>query len=286
MVTVALSPRHRRWRRLVASLTLDPDALELPLDAPPKGDFLICGSPRTGTALVAAMLHQPPAIATVMEPWDALRLPPAELFASLRIEIATGVLTRGRLDLAALDANGKVVWCRDSEKPYPIRLDPTYVLGVKLPAFWRYLDLLPTTKFVVCLRHPVEVVASYRATGGRLAQGFDYEAAFNHAMNTELAARTDDLALRRVLLHEYIMQRIIPHLGRPNVLPVRYERWFTEPEAVVGELSRFLAAPISSSRVRITAPPPISIDPQDVELIREHCTSVSGLGYDLSSWLR
>jgi len=185
------SSRYRAWRRLLAGLTLDPDALPDPLAGPGPRDFVVCGAPRTGTALLTAMLFQPPDIVTVMEPWDALRLPPAELFRSLRDEIdSTGVLTRGRLDVAALRAEGAVRWCHDGELPEPVSTSPGYLLGVKMPALWRYLDRLPNTKFLVCLRDPVEVVHSFCATGGRLAQGLDYDVPFNRAMNEDLLAAT------------------------------------------------------------------------------------------------
>jgi hypothetical protein len=95
-----LSPRHRRWRRLLASLALDPDRLAPPIAAPAAGDFIVCGAPRTGTTLLAAMLYQPPAVVTAMEPWDGLRLAPAELFASIRREIDdTGRLSGSKLDV-------------------------------------------------------------------------------------------------------------------------------------------------------------------------------------------
>src|SRR5919109_1001972 len=81
------SPRHWRWRRLLRSLDLTTETLERPVASPGPRDFVICGSPRTGTSLAAAALHQPPASLTVMEPWDGMRLPIAPLFASLRDEI-------------------------------------------------------------------------------------------------------------------------------------------------------------------------------------------------------
>src|SRR5689334_4323640 len=97
-----VSPRHRRWRSILRSCDLAVEHLPDPLPAPGPDDLFICGSPRSGTALVTAQLHQPPHAVGVMEPWDALHHPPRELFASLRAELAGGVLRRGRLDLATL----------------------------------------------------------------------------------------------------------------------------------------------------------------------------------------
>jgi hypothetical protein len=108
-----LSPAHRRWRRFQGGLALDPDTLARPVSPPSRGDFILCGSPRSGTTLAAAMLFRPPRVVTVMEPWDGLRSPPAELFASLRAEIAqTGRLCRGKLDVEALAAEDAVRWWR------------------------------------------------------------------------------------------------------------------------------------------------------------------------------
>lgn len=275
-----LSPRYRRWRRLLDSLTLDPDRLPHPLPAPGARDFIICGCPRSGTALLTAALFQPPDVVTVMEPWDGMRLPPAELFASLRSEIATGRLGRGRLDLPALEREGAVRWCRDGEIPQPVEARADHLLGVKWPAFWRYLDLLPDTRFVVCVRHPAAVVASFAHTGGRLGGGLDYDTPFNHVMNDALRAATADVAVRRVLLYDYINSRLLPHLTRPNVLTVRFERWFTEPEAVVAEVGHFLDTGLRPGRVRIDpaqhhAPP----DDETLALLRRHCRTAEALGY-------
>lgn len=274
------SSRYRAWRRLLAGLTLDPDALPDPLAGPGPRDFVVCGAPRTGTALLTAMLFQPPDIVTVMEPWDALRLPPAELFRSLRDEIdSTGVLTRGRLDVAALRAEGAVRWCHDGELPEPVSTSPGYLLGVKMPALWRYLDRLPNTKFLVCLRDPVEVVHSFCATGGRLAQGLDYDVPFNRAMNEDLLAATHDDGVRRALLYEYVNSRVLPHLQRDNVLPVRYERWFTDPDGQLADIAGFLGV-VLPRRPAVLRPPTGRPSRAEAELARRYCGVASALGYD------
>ena len=274
-------PRHRAWARLLSGLDLDPDLLERPVDPPGEQDFVICGSPRSGTALLVAMLFQPPSVVTVMEPWDALRLPPRELFESLRTEIAsTGRLTRGRLDLAALESTGDVVWCRDGELPHPVVTAPDFLLGIKLPAFWRYLDLLPDTRFLVCLRHPAEVVDSYARTGGRLRLGLDYDVPFNRAMNTHLEAVTPDLAERRVRMYDYIHERVLPHLDRPNVLAVRYERWFEDPDGQLRDIEAFLGLGLSRSHVALRRPGSGGhVDAATRDLLSQFCPTAAALGY-------
>lgn len=282
-VLAPLSPRHRRWVGFLHSLPLDPDRLEPPVTAPGPDDFIICGSPRTGTTLLCAALFQPPSIVTVMEPWDGMRLPPADLFASLREEIAsTGTLARGRLDVDVLEREGRARWCRDGDRPVEVGRSGDPLLGVKWPAYWRYLPMLPDTKFLVCLRHPVGTIGSYRRAGGRVGQGLQYDTAFNRTLNTTLRAATRDVALRRILLFDHVHERILPYLGGPNVLAVHYERWFQDPAGLLADIGAFLGRDVSHPPVRITRPLGRSaLDPEELAQIRKRCRTAEALGYRL-----
>jgi hypothetical protein len=276
------SPSYRRWRRLLRSLALDPDQLKRPVrDASPR-DFIICGVPRSGTSLLTAVLYQPPEVMTVMEPWDGMRLAPADLFTSIRDEIArTGWLRRGRLDVAALNSKGEVRWGRDGEFPHAVAASRDYLLGIKWPAFYRYLALLPRTKFLVCLRHPVEVINSYSRQGGRLRHGLEYDIAFNKKMNGHLRSATDQDSVRRILLYDYVNLQLAPYIRRPNVFVVRYERWFEDKDRLLQELGRFLGTDLRPGAAVIRRPRPVDIPASDLELIQRHCTSAAVLGYEL-----
>lgn len=278
-----LSPRQRRWRRFLQELPIDPDKLPRPLDTPGEKDFIICGSPRTGTTLASAMLYQPPRVVTVMEPWDGMRLSPAALFTSLRQEIdQTGRLRRGKLDVTALMTEGSVRWCHEGDQAFETAVEQGYRLGVKWPAFWRYLDLLPSMKFVLCLRDPIETIASYKHAGGRLAQGLNYDTAFNRAMNTYLESATRDPVLRRILLFDYVHERLLPYLTCSNVFVLRYERWFTEIEALMHDLSTFLGVGLGPSRAILRRRPAgPALEPSEVELIRARCATADAIGYPL-----
>lgn len=280
-----VSARYRRWRALLRSCDLDPDALPDPLPPPGPRDFVICGSARTGTTLLAAQLFQPPRIVTVMEPWDGLRLPPAALFASLREEIAGGVLRRGRLDVQALRDCGDVRWVAEGSQPVPLSGNADALLGVKWPGFWRYLGRLPATRFLVCLRHPASVVASYRKIGGRVADGLEYDVAFHRNMNQQLLAATDDPARRRVLLFDHVAEHVLAHADDDNVLVVRYERWFDEPEALMEEVAAFLGVEGSlwPGPARVSRGTPAPPADEDVEAVARYCRTAERLGYDLSA---
>lgn len=270
-----------RWRRILAASRLDLRRLQQPVEEPGSGDFILAGCPRTGTSLLTALLHQPPNIVTVMEPWDGLRMPPAELFSSLRDEIlGTGELTRGRLDLDAL-REGMVEWQQDGERAYRIEVGEGFELGVKWPTFWQYLELLPTTRFLITVRDPVEVISSFRRVGGRLEQGLDYDVVFNEPMNRELTAASDDVAVRRALLYQYINSRLLPHLGKDNVFVVRYERWFSDPDRLRQEISRFLEVPIAESKVAIREDRRRQEADDVIDLVRRYVPVSGDLGYDV-----
>ncbi len=279
-----LHPRGRRWLKFLRSLTLDPDTLPRPVAPPGPRDFIICGAPRTGTTLLSAMLFQPPQVITVMEPWSGMRLPPAQLFATIRDSLEqTGTLRYGKLDVDELLEKGRVRWVKEGESTPAVPLDEGYLLGVKWPAFWRYLDLLPRTKFVVCLRHPYDVISSFKKQGGRLVQGLNYDIAFNRRMNQELTAATRSAALRRVLLYDYVNSRMLPCLGRENVFTVRYERWFQDPEVLLAEIGGFLGVELGKGPAAIRPPQnEVGLAPEEITLVREHCRTAAALGYSLA----
>lgn len=269
-----------RWRRILATSRLDPRRMTTPLNEPGDRDFMIAGCPRTGSSLMAAVLFQPPQLVTVMEPWDGLRLMPHDLFSSLRSEIQSGTLKRGRLDLDAR-ARGEVRWHRDGEVRYPVAVDSDFRLGVKWPAFWQYLPMLPATKFVVTVRHPAEVVTSFGQQAGTLARGLDYDVPFNRQMNNDLLEATSDDLTRRVLLYEYVNSRLLPHLDRDNVYVARYERWFQDPQVLMSEIAHFLGLPNLVLDIEIRPAKPRLPSDELRRLIAEKAPSASALGYDL-----
>lgn len=278
----SLSPASRRWRRFLRALPLDPDALAQPILEPGERDFIICGAPRTGTTLLSAMLVQPPSVITVMEPWDGMRLPPAALFASLRDSVASnGLSVTSKLDTSSLLRSGQVRWADADRTDLRLTLHPGYALGVKWPVFWRYLPYLPTTKFVVTLRNPFDVISSFRRQRGRLRLGLDYDTAFNRRMNAELRRTTRSPALRRIHFFDYIHERLLPFLPRPNVLVVRYERWFSEPQRLRDDLGRFLQVEVREGPARLKRPAHRDLSDREQALIRAHCTTGPRLGYDL-----
>jgi hypothetical protein len=274
------TPSSRRWQRFLRSLPLDPDAFSMPLAEPGERDFIVCGAPRTGTTLLSAMLVQPPYVHTVSEPWDGMRLPPAALFASLRSVIEReGRLSAGKLDTSALASTGEVRWTAEGSATTSLGTDHGILLGIKWPVFWRYLPMLTRTRFIVTLRNPFAVIASFRRQGGRLRMGLDYDTAFNRRMNDHLKRSTPVLARRRVMLFDYIHERLLPYLARPNVLVVRYERWFSDPEVLLSEIATFLEARLGAAPARLRVPEQCDSPPEERGLILRECRTAAALGY-------
>jgi hypothetical protein len=124
------------------------------------------------------------------------------------------------------------------------------------------------------------VIASFKAAGGRVAQGLQYDTRFNRDLNRELLEATDDPALRRVLLFEYVHRRLLPHLTRPEVLVVRYERWFEDRDALLGDISRFVGCNITAGHVELERPQTIDVlSARDRDLISRHCGTAVEVGY-------
>lgn len=277
-------PSWRARRAYLRGLTLDLGPLGSPLPAPGPDDVVLCGVPRSGTTLLTAALHQPPRAVALVEPWLGLVLPPAELFAEVRRRLRHDGAIGGRLDLDRLRAEGSTDWVEDRARPVEPRPDADSVLvGIKWPTYWQLLPHLPDTRFVVCVRHPHKVVASMVGARGDLRDGLDHEIPFNAGVNAELRRATRWRAERRALLYERIVAGILPHLERPNVFLVRYERWSTDAPRLLAELSDFLGVDLTEPLVRLDRGPgrPPRLTRRDRAAVAALCPSARALGYEV-----
>lgn len=233
-------PDARRFRRFRSSFTLEPGRIPRPLEEIGERDVIICGCPRTGTSLLAGLLFHPPAIVSVVEPWEGLRQPPSGAFRAIRADIeASGRLDHGTMDLPLLVESGRVRRVEEGTGGIAVDVQPDFTLAIKWPTWFQLLPLLERSRFIVCTRDPYDTIASFVAIGGSLRRGLDYDVAFNREVNAQLAS-IRDLAERRVAMYDMINEVVLQHLGRSNVLEVRYERWFSEPTAQWSEIGRFL----------------------------------------------
>lgn len=244
----------------------------------------MCGMPRSGTTLVCAALHQPPVSVTSMEPWDGLVLPPADLFRRIRSGLRTDGTIPGRLDLDALARDRTARWGDDLPRKVVPEVDPNAVhIGVKWPSYWQLIDRLPTTKFLVCVRRPDEVISSFVGARGALRDGLDYDVPFHADLNQQLRSATRSRAERRAHLYRLVAESVLKYERAPNVLVVRYERWFDDADALLSEIGRFLGFALGSPPVVIgsrRADPNLRLTRRDRIAIDRICGDVaSELGY-------
>lgn len=214
----------------------------------------------------------------VMEPWDGLRHPLPDLYESLRQEVLQGKLSRGRLRLDLVEQSGRVVWQRDGEREFAVRANNETLIGLKWPTYWQLLGQLQDTRVLVCVRDPAEVVTSFAKQPGRLSRGLDYDVAFNRQLNKRLLKRYATDADRRVGLYDEVYSRVLQHADDESVFCVRYERWFEEPEALLGEIGEFLLADLSHPMVRIEAPESRPSH-HEASAIRRSSSTAAALGY-------
>jgi hypothetical protein len=244
-------------------------------------DFMIVGSPRTGTSLLAAALFQPPHVVTVVEPWLGMAVPPAEMFRSIRERVERGVLDLGTLDFAEL-RRGAVTRCPEGTSSTSVELAPTGLIGVKWPSFYQYLDALPATRFLICLRHPYEVLASMAKNTGALREGQDYDLPFNRAANALVRSRAQGDFARRVEMFDMIHERLGAHFDRPNVCVVRYEQWWEDRRGLFERVGRFLGVSLREDVVRVSERRDDSgLSKEERAYVRARSRTAHRLGYEL-----
>ena len=83
-----------------------------------------------------------------------------------------------------------------------------------------------------------------------------------------------------MLLFEYVHKRLMPHLTNPQVLVVRYERWFDDRDALLGDISGFLGCDVTARHVELKRSATVGVlSPRDRDLIARHCSTAAELGY-------
>ncbi|MEZ4322080.1 MAG: hypothetical protein R3F61_31700 [Myxococcota bacterium] len=120
-------------------------------------------------------------------------------------------------------------------------------------------------------------------SGSRVQEGFDYDTAFNREQNHIVGERAATSALRRIELFDYVHERLLPHLDRPNVFVLRYERWFDDRDRLLAELGGFLGTDLSDCPVRVEKRDGRRVmDNDDREFVLRHSRMAHLLGYSLT----
>ncbi|MBT0585055.1 sulfotransferase family protein [Alteromonas oceanisediminis] len=226
-------------------------------------DFLITGLPRSGTSLLCNLLHKAPDVVVVNEPTEVFSalekdptcLPLDRLYRSLRTDIVIGNGIKNKVS-----ASGNVIEdtrINDGRRHYQPHFQSTdFRLGTKNPLAYlsrlRVLcDALPEMPIIVMVRHPLDVIASWKAS-------------FSHLNNVDFniipfADETDPLLdpvqirllhairhepylpVKRVLYFNYLAEMI--RRDKERVLVVRYEDLVGRPKSTMLSVTQHIGIP-------------------------------------------
>jgi len=264
-------------------------------------DFLVSGIPRSGTSLVCHLLHRVQNCVVINEPHEVyrpLRLDHtpwrvAVLYRQLRAQILRGEPVVNKVDSSGVIQDTLKDDQRREYRPQVDRSD--YLLGTKntLAYCLRHEAIrrvMPAAKWVFCIRHPFDTIASWKTSFAHLAE-VDLErfpACFpgDTWMTTRQLAWTialdevDDPVTRRAMLWRFLAETVA-QLG--NDFPViKYERLIQQPATVLTETLDYLGVhpPIPALDVLRPRKRADELDRDECAIIREICgESARRLGY-------
>jgi hypothetical protein len=171
-------------------------------------------------------------------------------------------------------------------------------LGLKNPEiFLEHLDifLAQGLRCVVSVRHPVPVINSWvwHPRGGVMALpegerdralAGDGRKVFGAGRSLVFSSAERSVEERRIALYNHLTSKILDHQGDPNLMIIRHEDWFREPEALLCEVESFIGMEPSGELVLepVQSQLRIGLSAREVELISERCVRAGELGYPMS----
>lgn len=259
----------------------------------PTRDYLITGIPRSGTSLLSRLLDDQPDSVVINEPNDAImgvQVDPYHHFllkfhARLRRDIASGrpirnKLTDGRVTEDTFGANRSQIY-------HPTPVTAAFLLGTKDTL--QYLSRLDSFRgrlrgfgVLVCIRHPLATIASWKRTFQHLIDADVRTLVQNRVLST--SSRDDanslegmkhvaDVRVRRALLWRYLAQIITRN--RNWITVIRYEDLTANPRETIQAILTVLDPSRERQRVVLEAhinPPQPVIDDAEARIIADICT--------------
>lgn len=216
-------------------------------------DFLITGFPRSGTSLLCNILNKTSEVIVINEPQevfaalkdDAQALGIGLLYRKLRTHIATGKGVQNKVD-----ENGDVIEdtrFNDVRRHYlPDVHSPTFKLATKNPlAYLTRLRLLcdayPLMPKIVMIRHPLDLISSWKASFEHLNQvdlsvipfASEDDPLLDGTQRNMLSVLRSEtyLPVKRALYFNYLAEMI--SRDKEQVHVVRYEDLTSNPEQVL-----------------------------------------------------
>ncbi len=299
-------PRKGRLANIVSRLRKERPSARLHEGEQRRGDLVITGLPRSGTSLLCRLLHGLPDCVVINEPL-AIFGPLANChnpwwiatyYQALRRDILHGVPVENKLDQGEVTQDTFPVDERTLYSPEVSR--PDFVLGTKnnlayLPRLKLFKTVMPHAPLVVCVRHPLDSIASWKTTFPHL-QAVDlsgFPAHYTHdpflsdkeRTRLQAIADTGSPSVRRALLWWHLTETI--KAQEKDLILVKYEDLVDHPAREVSRIMRwFPHSEDALPRLKSTGPRPPSkpevLDDEDHAAIHDLCReNAAHFGYML-----
>ncbi len=269
-----------------------------------KPEVIITGIPRSGTSYLCRLLHTLQDCVVINEPtqiFDPLTndLYPwrvATFYQELRRDILDGQPIENKQLNGQLIEDTAII---DTQTHYrPLVSRPDFLLGTKntlayMARLPQLKPVLPYAPIIACVRHPVDTIASWKATFPHLREAKVGEFPVGHVNDPFLAgwqrhrlaeiAATPEEALKRALLWRYLAECLLNNAHQ--LIIVRYEELVQQPVTVLQTILRQIPnAPPLRYNEKITASTVRHkrevLDANDLQAIFDICgQSAVELGY-------
>ncbi len=259
-----------------------------------QDDFLITGLPRSGTSLLCNLLHKAPNMVVVNEPQEVFDTLKADsqalglglLYRKLRtnIELGKGIYNKVNEDGDVIEDTR----FNDTRRHYqPKVLDTRFKLATKNPLAYlsrlRMLcDAYPDMPKVVMIRHPLDVICSWKASFEHL-KSIDLAVipfagehdpmldGVQHRLLNSVRKQTY-LPVRRALYFNYLAEMIAR--DKERICVIRYEDLLANPTKVMNTVATYVGMMPLQSQVLESIRPSSSqkiFDIEDVKAIEMLC---------------
>ncbi len=268
-------------------------------------DLFITGIARSGTSYLCSLLNKVHDNVVVNEPTEifeplssaALPWGVATFYRDLRRDILDGTPIQNKLHNGEFIEDTAVI---DKFACYSPEVNrPDFLLATKntlsylarLPQIRR---VMPHAKIVVCVRHPLDTIASWTASFAHLASADVNSFPVGHPHDPHLPqtarqrlediAQTQNLALRRALLWRHLAELILDNLDR--VLLIRYEDLVADPRHCLAQILQASDLKLKLNAGAVLKPSTArnkreNLDTEDLDAINNVCgQSAALLGYE------
>ncbi len=285
-----LMQHHAGWNELAKPNPRRHAASRLPQQ---DRTLLISGISRSGTSYLCSLidahsnavgLNETPELVTALKgtltPWS---LP--QYLRRTRSDILDGKPVRNKVKDGRVIADTAQEDRFDTYRPSVETHD--FVIAAKntfafLSSLARLRQVMPRARFAICVRNPVDTIASWKASFAHLRQADLTIRPVGGPDDPNLSPRwcealseieaTQDLAVRRAKLWRYLAERILEDRRHGHIL-VRYEDLVADPQALLARLLDGL--PAGTLKDGWQAPRPRDrrsvLDARDLDAIRAVC---------------